>query len=74
MSFLMLVVVILFAPTLLGIALLASRLEARFLDPPGTVPGIAGGVAAAPARRVRRAGPTPDRRGGAASPGGPDQV
>ena len=66
MSFLMLVVVILFAPTLLGFALLASRLEARFLDPPGTVPGIAGGVAAAPARRPRR--------GAAASKRTPDQV
>ena len=59
MSLLMLVVVILFAPTLLGFALLASRLEARFLDPPGTVPGIAGGVAAAPARRGRRRPATP---------------
>jgi hypothetical protein len=36
-SLLMLVVVILFAPTLLGLALLASRLEARFLDPPGAL-------------------------------------
>jgi hypothetical protein len=70
-SFLMLVVVILFAPTLLGFALLASRLEARFLDPPGTVPGIAGGVATAPARR---AGSKSVRRGPAATPGGPDQV
>jgi hypothetical protein len=65
-SLLMLVVVILFAPTLLGLALLASRLEARFLDPPGTVPGLAGGVTATPAGRARR-GPT-------ATPGGPDQV
>jgi hypothetical protein len=38
-SLLMLVVVILFAPTLLGFALLASRLEARFLDRPGSLPG-----------------------------------
>jgi hypothetical protein len=65
-SLLMLVVVILFAPTLLGFALLASRLEARLLDPPGTVPGLAAGVTATPARRARR--------GAAASPGGPDQV
>ena len=56
MSLLMLVVVILFAPTLLGFALLASRLEARFLDPPGTVPG------APPGRRRARAA------GGAAPP------
>jgi hypothetical protein len=62
-SLLMLVVVILFAPTLLGVALLASRLEARFLDPPGTVPG------GPPVRRRGRAPgaatpPTPPARTG----------
>ena len=72
MSLLMLVVVILFAPTLLGFALLASRLEARFLDPPGTVPGTVPGMAGAvvaPARPAR----LPARRP-TATPRGPNQV
>ena len=38
MSLLMVAVVVLFAPALLGLALLASRLEARFLGQPGTTP------------------------------------
>ena len=38
MSLLMVAVVILFAPALLGLVLLASRLEARVLDTPGNRP------------------------------------
>jgi hypothetical protein len=57
----MLVVVILFAPTLLGFALLASRLENRFLDRPGALPGAPPGR-----RRVRVAG-----AGAPADPTGP---
>ena len=48
MSLLMVAVVILFAPALLGLALLASRLEARVLGTPGNRP-VRARAAAAPA-------------------------
>ena len=60
MSLLMVAVVILFAPALLGLALLASRLEARVLGAPGNRPTRARKAPASPAG-VTVAADRPDR-------------
>jgi hypothetical protein len=50
-SLLMLAVVLLFAPALLGLLLLTSSLEGRFVREPEALPGPAPGRRTAPPRR-----------------------